>query len=37
MMTPLTKWQKIIAYSSLAFVLMWTIWGIFAIWIILTS
>ena len=37
MMTPLTKWQKVIAYSSLAIVLVWTAWGIFAIWIILTS
>lgn len=37
MMTPLKKWQKVIAYSSLAVVLAWTVWGIFAIWIILTS
>ena len=36
MMTPLTKWQKVIAYSSLAFVFAWTVWGFFAIWIILT-
>ena len=37
MMRPLTKWQKVIAYSSLAFVLAWTGWGLFAIWVIVTN
>lgn len=36
-MKPMTKWQKVIAYSSLVFVMIWTIWGIFAIWVILTN
>ena len=37
MMTPLTLWQKVIAYSALAIVLLWTLFGIFAIWLLLTE
>lgn len=37
MMRPLTRMQKIIAYTSLAFVLAWTVWGIFAIWLLVTE
>lgn len=37
MMKPLTPGQKIIAYSSLAFVLFWTVFGVFAIWLYLTE
>ena len=37
MMTPLTRWQKIIAYSALAIVLLWTLFGFFAIWLLLTD
>jgi len=33
MMSRLTKGQKFIAYGSLAFVLAWTVFGLFAIWI----
>jgi hypothetical protein len=36
MQRPLTFWQKLIAYSSLAFVMAWTVFGLFAIWTILT-
>jgi len=37
MMKPLTGWQKFIAYSSLLFVFFWTLFGLFAIWLILTE
>ncbi len=37
MIKPLTTWQKIIAYSSLAFVFFWTVFGVFTIWVILTN
>jgi len=37
MITPMTRWQKIIAYSSLAIVFVWTALGLFAIWVILTE
>ncbi len=37
MMTPLTRWQKLIAYSALALVGLWTLWGLFAIWVLLTD
>jgi hypothetical protein len=37
MMTPLTRWQKIFAYSTLALVGLWTLWGLFAIWVLLTG
>ena len=37
MMKPMTKWQKVIAYSSLVVVLIWTLLGIFAIWVIVTE
>ncbi len=33
MMSQLTKGQKFIAYGSLLFVLAWTIFGLFAIWL----
>lgn len=36
MMKPMTFWQKVVAYSSLAFVLVWTVFGIFTIWLLLT-
>jgi len=35
MIKPMTFWQKVIAYSSLAFVFGWTVFGLFAIWIML--
>ncbi len=35
-MKPLTRFQKIIAYASLAFVLAWTAFGVFAIWVMLS-
>lgn len=37
MMKPMTKWQKVIAYSSLLFVLFWTAFGLFAIWVLTTE
>lgn len=37
MIRPLTRWQKAIAYSSLAFVLAWTVFGIYAILLIVTQ
>ncbi len=37
MMTPLSFWQKVIAYSALAMVGLWTLWGLFAIWVMLTE
>ena len=36
MIRPMTFWQKVVAYSSLAFVLAWTVLGVFAIWVLLT-
>jgi hypothetical protein len=36
MIKPMTFWQKVIAYSSLVFVLAWTVFGLFAIWVLLT-
>jgi len=35
MIKPMTKWQKIFAYSTLALVIVWTVLGIFAICVIL--
>ncbi len=37
MMTQLTRGQKIIAYGSLLFVLAWTIFGLFAIWLMVSE
>ena len=37
MMQPLTRIQKLIAYTSLALVLMCTALGLFAIWVILSE
>jgi hypothetical protein len=37
MIAPLTFWQKVIAYSALAMVGAWTLWGLFAIWVMLTE
>ena len=37
MIKPMTKWQKVIAYSSLIFVLAWTLFGLFAIWVLTTE
>lgn len=36
MIKPLTRGQKIIAYGSLIFILVWMVLGVIAIWIILT-
>ncbi len=36
MIRPMTRGQKIIAYGSLVFIIFWFIFGIFAIWLILT-
>lgn len=35
MMQPLKPWQKIFAYTTLAIVLAWTAFGIYAIYILL--
>jgi hypothetical protein len=37
MMTPLKPWQKFVAYAALAIVLLWTLFGLFAIWLLLTD
>jgi len=37
MMKPLTRKQKVIAYASLVFVLAWTVFGLFAIWLLVTE
>lgn len=37
MMKPMTFWQKVVAYSSLAFVAFWTVFGVYVIWLILTD
>ncbi len=37
MMKPLKTYQKVIAYASLVFVLAWTAFGVFTIWVILTN
>ena len=37
MMKPLTPLQKVIAYSSLLFVFVSTLLGLFTIWLILTE
>jgi len=37
MIKPMTFWQKVIAYSSLAFVLICTVLGILAIWVMLSE
>lgn len=37
MMSRLTRWQKLVAYSSLVFVLLWTVFGLYAIWLLLTQ
>jgi hypothetical protein len=34
--TSLTRWQKRIAYASLVAVLVWTAFGLYAIWLIVT-
>ncbi len=37
MMKPLTPVQKIIAYSTLFLVFCWTLFGLFAMWLIITE
>jgi len=37
MKTELKTWQKALAYGSLAFVLAWTAFGLYAIWLTLTQ
>jgi len=37
MIKPMTGWQKVIAYSSLVFILFWMAFGLFAIWLYLTE
>ena len=37
MIKPLNTFQKIIAYSSLLFVFVCTVFGVFSIWVILTN
>ena len=37
MMKPMTTWQKVIAYSSLVFILFWIVFGVFTIWLYLTE
>jgi len=35
--TPLTPLQKAFAYTTLAIILAWTVFGIFVIWLMLTE
>ena len=35
MLKPLTPGQKLIAYGSLLFILAWTLFGAYAIWLML--
>lgn len=37
MMLPLTRGQKIIAYGSLVFIVLCTLFGLFTIWLFLTE
>lgn len=37
MRTELKLWQKVLAYGSLVFVLAWTAFGLYAIWLMLTQ
>ena len=37
MMLPLTRVQKIIAYSTLFLIGLWTLFGLFTIWLLLTE
>lgn len=37
MIRPMTPWQKAIAYGALVIVLIWTVLGVAAIWLMLTD
>jgi hypothetical protein len=37
MIRPMTPWQKVVAWSALVLVAAWTLWGLFAIWVILSE
>jgi hypothetical protein len=37
MRAELKPWQKVLAYSSLVFVLAWTVFGLYAIWLMFTQ
>lgn len=37
MIAPMTRLQKVFAYSTLAVILAWTVFGIFVIWLMLTE
>ncbi len=37
MQKPLTRGQKLLAYSALGMVLLWTLFGGFVIWLLLTK
>jgi hypothetical protein len=37
MRTKLKPWQKALAFGSLVFVLAWTAFGLYAIWLMLTQ
>ncbi len=37
MIRPMTRLQKVVAFASLAIVLAWTAWGLFAIWVLLSE
>jgi hypothetical protein len=37
MMLPLTRVQKIIAYASLLFIMVCTVFGVLAMWMLLTE
>jgi hypothetical protein len=37
MKTRLKPWQQTLAFGSLAFVLGWTVFGLYAIWLMLTQ
>ncbi len=37
MIRPMTRLQKVVAFTSLAIVLAWTAWGLFAIWVLLSE
>lgn len=37
MIAPMTGLQKVFAYTTLAIILAWTVFGVFAIWLMLTE
>ena len=37
MRTPLSWWQKLVAYGTLLLVFLWTLFGVFVIWVYMTE